>query len=392
MTADETAPATAARPRLSIGRVLLLAVTALCLYLFAPSIAEVFEAWNKLGEVHPAAIPVILLFELASFGCTWMLQRIALRTHGWFPVVTTQLAGNSFNRITPGGGATGTALQARMLVDAGFNPAKAGTGITVQSLLITAAVFAMPVFVLPAIVLGTNVPGSLAEAAWIGIVIFGLMAGAFALMLSSRRPLVGLGRAIQWTANHLRFGRPHITGLPERMVKERDEIRRTLGERWIAAVANAIGRWMFEYLVLLVTLYAIGATPDMWLVLLAFVAASLARDDPVLAGWARLRGGRARGDARALRDHDRPSGPRDARVPTRLVLAPHPHRVRGVVGFPPSLPARTGRHALSTRRRARPQPLGESDGGHRGVRGSDGVEGLERVLGTRKLRVGHRCE
>jgi uncharacterized protein (TIRG00374 family) len=275
MTADETAPASVARPRLSIGRVLLLAITALCLYLFAPSIAEVFEAWNKLGEVHPAAIPVILLFEFASFGCTWMLQRIALRTHGWFPVVTTQLAGNSFNRITPGGGATGTALQARMLVDAGFDPAKAGTGITVQSLLISAAVFAMPVFVLPAIVLGTNVPGSLAEAAWIGIVVFGVMAGAFALLLSSRRPLVALARAIQWTANHLRFGRPHITGLPERMVKERDEIRRTLGERWIGAVANAIGRWMFEYLVLLVTLYAIGATPDMWLVLLAFVAASL---------------------------------------------------------------------------------------------------------------------
>jgi uncharacterized protein (TIRG00374 family) len=271
----EKTDGTATRPRLSIGRVVLLAVTGLCLYLFFPSIAEVFEAWNKLGEVHPAAIPVLLLLEFGSFACVWMLQRIALRTHGWFPIVTTQLAGNSFNRITPGGGATGTALQARMLVDAGFNPAKAGTGITVQSILVTAAVVAMPVFALPAIVLGTNVPGSLAEAAWIGVIVFAVMAGAFVLLLSSQRPLLALGRFIERVANRMRFGRPPITGLPDRLLKERDEIRRTLGERWLSAVATAIGRWLFEYLVLLVTLYAIGATPDMWLVLLAFVAASV---------------------------------------------------------------------------------------------------------------------
>jgi uncharacterized protein (TIRG00374 family) len=279
-----TEASTSTRPRLSVGRVLLLAGTALCLYLFAPSIAEVFEAWNKLGEVHPAVVPVIVLFEVASFACIWMLQRLALRTHAWFPVVTTQLAGNSFNRITPGGGATGTALQARMLVDAGYNPAKAGTGITVQSLLITAAVLAMPVFALPAIVLGTNVPGSLADAAWIGLIVFAVMAGAFYVLLSTRRPLVALGVAIEAVANRLRFHRPPISGMPDRLLKERDEIRRTLGARWMSAVATAIGRWFFEYLVLLVTLYGIGASPDMWLVLLAFVAASILGMIPLTPG------------------------------------------------------------------------------------------------------------
>ncbi len=259
-------------------------ITAACLYLFAPSIAEVFEASRKLGEVHPAAIPAILLLESASFACTWVLQRMALRTHGWFPVVTTQLAGNFFNRITPGGGATGTALQARMLVDAGFNATKAGTAITVQSLLITATVLALPVFALPAIILGTSVPGSLAEAAGIGMVVFALMAGVIALLLARRRPLLAVGRTIQWTVNKVRFRRPPVTGLPERLVGERNEIRRTLGERWVQAVGAAVGRWAFEYLVLLVTLYAIGASPDMWLVLLAFVAASLLAMVPFTPG------------------------------------------------------------------------------------------------------------
>jgi uncharacterized protein (TIRG00374 family) len=261
--------------RWSVGRVLLLVVTGVCLYLFAPSIAEVFEASDRIGEVHPVAIPVLLLFQFLSFACIWILQRISLRTHGWFPVVTTELAGNAFNRITPGGGATGAALQARMLVDAGFKPTKAATALATESLLITAAVLTLPIFALPAIVAGTNVPGSLADAAWIGIIVFGLMAGVIALLLARRRPLEAVGRAIQWTVNRFRIKRPKMTGLPDRLIAERNEIRRTMGERWVQAVGAAVGRWGFEYLVLLAALYGIGASPDIWLVLLAFVAASL---------------------------------------------------------------------------------------------------------------------
>jgi uncharacterized protein (TIRG00374 family) len=262
------------RPRWSIGRVLLLLVTGFSLYLFAPSIAEVFEAWDKLGEVHPAAIPVLLACEAGSFVCVWVVQRIALRTHGWFVVSTTQLAGNAFNRITPGGGTTGTALQASMLTDAGFDGAKAAAGLTAQSLLITAAVIVMPVFALPAIFAGTSVPGSLVDALWIGLALFLGMAALGALLLATRRPVVWLGDTIQRLAN-LGRRRDPITNLGQRLLVERDEIRTTMGSRWLEAVAASVGRWAFEYFVLLVTLYAIGADPNPWLVLLAFVAASV---------------------------------------------------------------------------------------------------------------------
>lgn len=262
-------------PRWSVGRVLLLVITGFCLSFFAPSIAEVFEASERIGEVHPVAVPIILFCQFLSFWCIWVLQRIALRTNGWFPVVTTELAGNAFNRITPGGGATGAALQARMLVDAGFKPTKAATALAAESLLITAAVLTLPIFALPAIIAGTNVPGSLADAAWIGIIVFAVMIGVFVLLLARTRPLLVMGRAIQWTVNRLRFRKPPMTGLPDRLLVERNELRRTLGSRWAEAVGAAVGRWGFEYLVLLVTLYGIGASPDIWLVLLAFVAASL---------------------------------------------------------------------------------------------------------------------
>src|SRR6476659_9688922 len=99
-------------PHWTVGRVAFLAVSAICIYFFAPSIAEVFSAYDRLGRVQPLFLLPAALCALASFACVWLVQGIALGTHDWFSVVFSQLAGNAFNRITPGGGGTGTALQA----------------------------------------------------------------------------------------------------------------------------------------------------------------------------------------------------------------------------------------------------------------------------------------
>ena len=116
----ELAPGRRQHAHWSVGRVAFLAISAICLYLFAPSIAEVFSAYDRLGQVHPIWLLPATLCAIGSFACVWLVQAVALGTRDWFSVVTTQLAGNAFNRITPGGGATGTALQANMLSDAGF--------------------------------------------------------------------------------------------------------------------------------------------------------------------------------------------------------------------------------------------------------------------------------
>ena len=65
--------------------------------------------WDRLGELHPLWVLAVLGCETASFFCVWELQRLAFGTRDWFAMVTTQLAGNAFNRITPGGGATSLA-------------------------------------------------------------------------------------------------------------------------------------------------------------------------------------------------------------------------------------------------------------------------------------------
>ena len=149
-----------------------------------------FEAWKHLGDFQPAWVVVMLVCETLSFACVWLLQAITLRCDDPFVITTTQLAGNAFNRVTPGGGATGTALQARMLADAGFELSYAGSALAMQSLLISAAVVAMPILAIPAIIAGTQVPGKLVAAVWVGAFVFVVMLGAGAVFMVTRRPVL----------------------------------------------------------------------------------------------------------------------------------------------------------------------------------------------------------
>jgi uncharacterized protein (TIRG00374 family) len=270
--------------RFSVGRVVILLVTAISLYLLAPSIGEVFSAWDRLGDFNPLALPVVLILEILSFACVWLLEAIALRTNRYDAIILSQLASNAFSRITPGGGATSTALQARMLADARFDLTAAATAVTVHSLLVTAALVAMPVFVIPGVLTGTQLPESLLQAAWVGVAVFVVMVAVGAVLLATQRPVCLLGRGIERASNTVRFGRPKISGLDERLLTARNEIRSAMGSRWVEAVGAAVGRWMFEYLVLLLALYAIDAHPNPWSVLLAFVAASVLSMIPLTPG------------------------------------------------------------------------------------------------------------
>jgi uncharacterized protein (TIRG00374 family) len=208
---------------------------------------------------------------------------IALQSDDWFTNATTQLAANAFNRITPGGGATGMALQVRMLGDAGMDTPKALSGLTVQTVLLIITLCAMPLVTLPALVLGAHVPSGLAAGAWIGAVLFALVAGLAAVLLASERAMRGLGRGTQAALNGFRRHHP-VTGLDDRLVAERNEIVTVLRDRWVVAIAASMGRWLFDYLALMIVLIAIGAAPDPMLVLFAFVAASVLAWVPLTPG------------------------------------------------------------------------------------------------------------
>lgn len=279
-----TGATTSAHRRAIVARVLLITLAGVSLYYFAPSLLDVYSSWDEVVTLQPLWIIAIVGFQVASFACIWFLQRLALRTDAWFPVVTSQLTGNAFSRVVPGGAAAGVAMQMRMLTKAGIETTAAASSLTAVSLLTTGIVFALPVLALPAILAGTPVRGPLLMAVWLGFAVFAVLAVLGLWLLRSDRPLIAIGRGIQALRNRLRRGHDPITDLPDRLVLERSLVRRTLGQRRNEALLATLGRSMFDYLSLLAALAAVGADPNPALVLLAFVTALVLGMIPITPG------------------------------------------------------------------------------------------------------------
>jgi len=268
-----------------IKRALPVAVAGAGIYLVLPKLVAVLGAWPRLSTLNPIWFTVCLAAELASFTCNFALQRLALRTKVWFPVVTAALSGNAVTNSLPGGDAARAAVQFKMLTTAGFDTDTAVGGLTAFSLLEVGGLLALPLFALPAILAGIPVSRGLVHTAMLGIAAFVLYAIFGVIVLRSYWPLATLGRVAQSLWNRITRGhRPPVTGLDKRLLAERDTIRAVLGKHWRQAVLLTVGRLGFDYGCLLAALRATGASPQPSLVLLAYSAAGIVALFPVTPG------------------------------------------------------------------------------------------------------------
>jgi uncharacterized protein (TIRG00374 family) len=285
-TVDE-APASRRRRswRRLVRPAVLLVVGGLALYVLLPSLLSVFGSWRSLSHLDWPFAVLTLVAELLSYVCLWELDRVALGTDDRLAVIAAQLMGNAAGRILPGGGATATAVSAGLLGSARVDTANAAAGFSATAAIRLAATLALPVVALPAILGGARVDHSLATAAYLGAVAFGLVLVVGALVMSTDRPLELTGRAVQWLLNKtVRRRRSPMTDLPQRLLEVRNFVRRTLGTRWKTALLTAVGTIGFDYLALLCALRAVGAEPQPSLVLLAYAAAAVLALIPLTPG------------------------------------------------------------------------------------------------------------
>ena len=267
-----------------VKRALAVAAAGAAIYLALPKLMAVLAAWPRLSTLNLAWFTVCLAAELVSFTCNFALQRLALRTKDWFPVVTAGLAGNAVTNTLPGGDAAGAAVQFSMLTTAGFDTDTAVGGLTAFSLLEVGGLLALPILALPAVLAGVPVSRGLVHTALLGIAAFVLYAIFGVIVLHTDWPLAALGRVAQSLWNRLTRGRRPVTGLDTRLLAERDTVRAVLGKNWRQAVVLTAGRLGFDYGCLLAALRATGASPQPSVVLLAYAAAGIIALLPVTPG------------------------------------------------------------------------------------------------------------
>jgi uncharacterized protein (TIRG00374 family) len=265
-------------------RGLLLAVTAVSLYLLAPTLLEVFGAYDQLGEFNPLWWIAMLLLQVGSFGCLWGVQKLSVRAEHIGPIATSQLASNAFGRVVPGGVAASGAMQYAMLTKAGIPAGRAAAGMTASAVLVFGILLALPLLALPAVLFGAPVNPGLGKAALIGGVVFVLLVAAGATAILFDRPLLAVGRAAQTLRNRIRRGRPPLAGVPDRLLRERNSVTMVLGQRWWQALVLAAGRWVLDYLTLLAAVTAVHGNPRPSTVLLAFCAAQFLGTLPLTPG------------------------------------------------------------------------------------------------------------
>lgn len=265
-------------------RAVAVAIAGIAIYLVFPAITEVLASWPRLSTLDPRWFALAIGAEVAHFGCTIALQRLALRTRAWFPVITSQLAGNSITLIMPGGAAVGAAAQFRMLAESGLDTSSTVGGLAAFSLLGVGGLLALPVLALPVILAGAPTSRSLVTAAVLGAAGFVVFAALGAVILAYDWPLRWAGRTAQRLRNWALRKRPPVHGLDETLLSQRNEIRAVLGRQWWQALLLSAGRLAFDYLCLLAALRATGSRPRPSLILVAYAVAGVIGMIPATPG------------------------------------------------------------------------------------------------------------
>jgi uncharacterized protein (TIRG00374 family) len=282
---EEVAAALPERPKLvTPGRVIMLFLALIGLYVVWPSLVATFASVTELKHVAPGWFVVMAACEVLSYACMWLLIGLCLGSSRYFAIGTAQVVGNAVSKVVPGGSPMGAAMQYRLLVEAGMPAARIGTGTAAASLINVATLFALPVLAVPAIVGGVAVDRGLARAAVLGVAVFVLLVGGGAVLLLLDRPIGAVAHTIERIHNLLLRRRPKMTGFGERLTSERDAVRSTLGEQWGQAILRSAGNVLFDYLALLAALVASGSRPTASLVLLAYVASVVLGMIPLTPG------------------------------------------------------------------------------------------------------------
>jgi len=267
-----------------VKRAVVIAIAGVAIYLVLPKVIVVLGAWPRLSTLEPAWFAVAVGAELAHFMCTFTLQRMALRTKGWFSVITAQLAGNSISLIMAGGAAAGAAVQFRMLARSEPNATDTVGGLTAFSLLGVGGLLALPVFALPVVLFGAPVNRGLYNAAILGAIGFVIFAGLGALVLSTEAPLRWSGRTVQRVRIRVFKKRTPMTDLDTTLIHQRNLIREVLGKKWWQAVLLSAGRLGFDYYCLLASVRATGSHPRPSLILIAYAVAGIIGLIPITPG------------------------------------------------------------------------------------------------------------
>ena len=157
-------------------------------YVFVlPQFANYSEVWDQVQMLSWEWVVVLLaavVLNLATFGPPWMT---ALPGLGYWSAETVTQASTASTYIAPGGPAVGIGISAAMLLGWGFHADEVALAVTLTGIWNQLAILGFPVVAFALLTLTGGDQAALQTIATIGLAAFAVVAGAFALALSSAK-------------------------------------------------------------------------------------------------------------------------------------------------------------------------------------------------------------
>ncbi len=184
----------------------------------------------------------------------------------------------------PGGPALGGPLQYSFMIRSGEDPGRTASGLAATSLLSTTTLFGLSALAVPLMLRAGGIDSRLERAAWLGLAVFVSLLLLGTVAFTTDALLCFVARVVEWVLNIRHRRHPSIADLPERVLQQRDRVRRALGSHWLSAMVAVVAKWAFDYFALLAAVAATGMRVHSVPLLLAYVAASVLGMVPITPG------------------------------------------------------------------------------------------------------------
>jgi uncharacterized protein (TIRG00374 family) len=265
--------------RRSIGVAIGLAFVVATFVFVLPQIAAYNDVWRVLDGLSWREMVVLaaaLVLNLATFGLAWM---VALPGLGYRQALVVTQASTASTYVAPGGPTVGVAVSLAMLKGWGFTPGGIARAATLTGVWNQLALLGFPAVALALLTLDGGTNPLLQTVALLGLACFCVVAGAFGLGLASRRIARGAGDLGARIADSLlrlvRRGPVRFDG--SSFVRFRADTVGLVARRWHLLTLWTLTGQLTNFLILLVSLRALGVNGGQVDLIEAFAAFSIAR-------------------------------------------------------------------------------------------------------------------
>lgn len=256
-----------------------VAVIALTFAFFLPKIADYAEVWNVVQGLSwewIVALLVVAGLNVATCAPEWMAALPGLSyLHG----SRVTLASTAVSIVAPGGGAAGMATSFGMLKSWGFEGRPVGLAVAVTSIWNQLLILGVPIVAVAGLVLEGDRNRTVELVALAALALFCAIVAGFAVGLTNARLTRRIGdraaRTVNWGKGLLH--KAPVTWNGEGFVRYRDETIELIRRRWWYLTLTTLANHLSVFLILVVSVRAVGVSRAEITIVEAFAAWAVSR-------------------------------------------------------------------------------------------------------------------